>query len=140
MASTSLCVTTRATTTTRVMVADRSTPAARAATCVSGTDDAVSINIDYSSSSFGFSHQGSPQLIIRRQLFLSSVFSSVTSTSAVSSFTTSINLFLAFHVSSFLATPSFSQYTHHVSSVRVYTNSVLPLVFSPQTVPPVLSL
>ena len=43
-------------------------------------------------SSFGFSHQGSPQRIFLLQLFLSSVSSSVTSTSAMSSFTTSINL------------------------------------------------
>ena len=46
------------------------------------------------------------------------------------SFTTSINLL--FVVSSFLATPSsasFSQYTHHPSSVGVHTISVLPLVF-----------
>ena len=39
-----------------------------------------------------FSHQGSPQRIFHLQLFLSSVPSSVTSTSAMSSFTTSINL------------------------------------------------
>ena len=45
-----------------------------------------------SSSSFGFSHQGSPQRIFLLQLFLSTVSSSVTSTSAMSSFTTSINL------------------------------------------------
>ena len=45
-----------------------------------------------SSSSFGFSHQGSPQRIFYLQLFLSSVSSSVTSTSAMSSFTTSVNL------------------------------------------------
>ena len=48
------------------------------------------IGID--SSSFGFSHQGSQQQIFLPQLFLSSVSSSVTSTSAMSSFTTSINL------------------------------------------------
>ena len=47
-----------------------------------------------SSSSFGFSHQGSPQRIFHLQLFLSSVSSSDTSTSALSSFTTSINLLL----------------------------------------------
>ena len=39
-----------------------------------------------------FSHQGSPQRILLLQLFLSTVSSSVTSTSAMSSFTTSINL------------------------------------------------
>ena len=81
------------------------------------------------SSSFGFSHQGSPQRIFHLQLLLSSISSSVTSTSAMSSFTTS---FLAFPVSSFLATPSsasFSQYTHHLSSVHVHTTSVSPLVF-----------
>ena len=39
-----------------------------------------------------FSHQGSPQRIFLLQLFLSTVSSSVTSTSAMSSFTTSINL------------------------------------------------
>ena len=39
-----------------------------------------------------FSHQGSPQRIFHLQLLLSSVSSSVTSTSAMSSFTTSINL------------------------------------------------
>ena len=49
-----------------------------------------------SSSSFGFSHQESPQRIFLLQLFLSSVSSSVTSTSAMSSFTTSITSFLAF--------------------------------------------
>ena len=41
-----------------------------------------------SSSSFGLSHQGSPQRIFLLQLFLSTVSSSVTSTSAMSSFTT----------------------------------------------------
>ena len=45
-----------------------------------------------SSSSFGFSHQVSPQRIFHLHLFLSSVSSSVTSTSAMSSFNTSINL------------------------------------------------
>ena len=45
-----------------------------------------------SSSSFGFSHQGSPQRIFHLQLLLSSVSSSVTPTSAMSSFTTPINL------------------------------------------------
>ena len=62
---------------------------------------------------------------------------------SLSSFTTSINLLFAFPVSSSLATPSsssFSQYTHHLSSVHVHTTSVSPLVFSLQTVPPVLSL
>ena len=39
-----------------------------------------------------FPHQGSPQRIFLLQLFLSTVSSSVTSTSAMSSFTTSINL------------------------------------------------
>ena len=85
---------------------------------------------------FGFSHQESPQQIFHIQLFLSTVSSSVTSTSAMSSFTTSINPLLSFPVSSFLATPSsvsFSQYTHHLSSTDVQTNSVLPLVFSLQT-------
>ena len=51
--------------------------------------------------------------------------------------------FLAFSVSSFMATPSsasFSQYTHHISSVHVHTTSVSPLVFSLQPAPPVLSL
>ena len=43
-------------------------------------------------SSFGYSHQGSPQQIFHLQLFLSSAPSSVTSTSAMSSFTTSINI------------------------------------------------
>ena len=63
-----------------------------------------------------------------RQLFLSSVSSSVTSASAMSSFTTSINLRLAFPVSSFLAIPSsesLSQYTHYLSSVHVHTTSFL---------------
>ena len=46
----------------------------------------------WSSSSFGFSHQGSPQRIFFLQFLLSTVSSSVTSTSAMSSFTTSINL------------------------------------------------
>ena len=45
-----------------------------------------------SSSSFGYSHQWSPQRIFLLLLFLSTVSSSVTSTSAMSSFTTSINL------------------------------------------------
>ena len=45
-----------------------------------------------SSSSFGFAHQGSPQRIFLLRMFLSTVSSSVTSTSAMSSFTTSINL------------------------------------------------
>ena len=96
-----------------------------------------------SSSPFGFSHQGSPQRIFRLQLILSSVSSSVTSTYVMSSFTTSINLLFAFPVSSFLATTysaSFSQYTHHLSPVDVHTTSILPLVFSLQTFPPVLSL
>ena len=44
------------------------------------------------SSYFGLSHQGSPQPIFHIQLFLSSVSSSVTSTSATSPFITSINL------------------------------------------------
>ena len=48
--------------------------------------------IDTSSSSFGFSYQGSPQRIFFLQFLLSTVSSSVTSTSAMSSFTTSINL------------------------------------------------
>ena len=39
-----------------------------------------------------FSHQGSPQRIFNLQLLLSSASSSFTSTSAMSSFTTSINL------------------------------------------------
>ena len=43
-------------------------------------------------SSFGFSHQGSPQRIFFLQFLISTVSSSVTSTSAMSSFTTSINL------------------------------------------------
>ena len=46
----------------------------------------------YTSSSFGFFHQGSPQWIFHFQLFLSSASSSVTSTTAMSSLTTSINL------------------------------------------------
>ena len=59
------------------------------------TDDVCIIILNsnkQSSSSFGFSHQGSPQRIFLHQLFLSTVSSSVTSTSAMSSFTTSINL------------------------------------------------
>ena len=59
------------------------------------TDDVCIITLNsnkQSSSSSGFSHQGSPQRIFLLQLFLSSVSSSVTSTSAMSSFTTSINL------------------------------------------------
>ena len=50
------------------------------------------------------------------------------------------------HVLSLLPHPaapsskSFSQYTHHRSSVHDHTTSVSPLVFSLQTVPPVLSL
>ena len=39
-----------------------------------------------------FTHQGSPQRIFHFQLLITSVSSSVTSTSAISSFTTSINL------------------------------------------------
>ena len=50
------------------------------------------LSASLSSSFFGFSHQGSPQRIFHFQLFLSSVSSSVTSTSAMSSFATSINL------------------------------------------------
>ena len=42
---------------------------------------------------FRLSHHGSPQRIFYLQLFLPSVSSSVTTTSAMSSFTTSINLF-----------------------------------------------
>ena len=53
---------------------------------------AVAVTLKNTSSSFGFSHQGSPQRIFLLQLFLSTVSSSVTSTSAMSSFTTSINL------------------------------------------------
>ena len=49
-------------------------------------------NIATSSSSFGFSHQWSSQRIFLLQLCLSTVSSSITSTSAMSSFTTSINL------------------------------------------------
>ena len=59
------------------------------------TDDVCIIILNsnkQSYSSLGFSHQGSPQRIFLLQLFLSSVSSSVTSTSAMSSFTTSINL------------------------------------------------
>ena len=59
---------------------------------------------------------------------------------------TSINLLLGllrfvFSGSSILSIllPIF-QYTHHLSSVHVHTTSVLPLVFSLQTFPPVLSL
>ena len=92
-----------------------------------------------SSSYFGFSHQGSPQRIFLLRFCLPSVSSYVTSTSAMSSFTTSINLFLAFPVFYFLATPSsasVSQYTHHLSSVDVHITPVLPLGFSPQTFPP----
>ena len=44
------------------------------------------------SSSFGFSHQGLPQRSFHLQLLLSCVSSSVTSTSATSSFTTLLNL------------------------------------------------
>ena len=62
----------------------------------------------------GFSDQGSPQRIFHLQLFLSSVCSCVTSTSAMSSFIiTSINvLFKAFPVSSFLATTSSASFSH----------------------------
>ena len=84
----------------------------------------------YSSSSFGFSHQGSPQRIFHLHLFLYYyVSSSVTSASAMYSFIVSI---LAFPVSSVLATPSsasFSQYTHHSSSIHDQTTSVLHIVF-----------
>ena len=52
----------------------------------------IAFNTDVTSSSFGFSHQGSPQRIFFLQFLLSTVSSSVTSTSAMSSFTTSINL------------------------------------------------
>ena len=48
----------------------------------------------------------------------------------------SIHIILGLPVSSFQAIPSsasFSQYTHHLSSVHVQTTSVLPHVFSPQT-------
>ena len=51
---------------------------------------------DTQSSSFGFSLQGSPEQMFHLQLFLSSVSSSVTSTSAMSSFTTYRNLLLGF--------------------------------------------
>ena len=90
-----------------------------------------------------FSHQGSPQRIFRIQLLLSSVSSSVTSTSVRSSFTTSINLLFGllrflFPGNSILSTllpiyPSsfLSTCPYHLSP---------PLVFSLQTVPPVLSL
>ena len=90
-----------------------------------------------------FSHQGSPHQIFHIQLLLSSVSSSVTSTSAMSSFTTSINLLFGLPRFLLLATPSsasISQDTHHLSSIHVHTTSVSPLVFSLQTVPPVLSL
>ena len=84
-----------------------------------------------------FSHQGSPQRIFNLQLLLSSASSSFTSIRCPLSPTSS----LAFPASSFLATPSsasFSQYTHHLSSVHVHTTSVF--LFSLQTVQPVLSL
>ena len=86
-----------------------------------------------SSSFFGFSHQGSPQRLFHLQLFLSSVSSFVTLTTALSSFTRSINLlfglhrfFFSWHLSS---SASFSRYTNRLSSVHVHTTSVLPLVF-----------
>ena len=50
-----------------------------------------------SSFSFEFSRQGSQQWILLLQLFLSSVSSYVISTSAMSSFTTTINLLFGLH-------------------------------------------
>ena len=66
--------------------------------CIADMNNFLAFKVDLiakthsSSSSFGFSHQGSPQRIFFLQFLLSNVSSSVTSTSAMSSFTTSINL------------------------------------------------
>ena len=76
---------------------DEDVPARQWTTFARMTDDVCIIILKsnkQSSSSFGFSHQGSPQRIFLHQLFLSTVSSSVTSTSAMSSFTTSINLLI----------------------------------------------
>ena len=90
-----------------------------------------------------FSHQGSPQRIFHLQLLLSSVSSSVILTSAMSSFTTSINLLFGL--------PRFLFPGNSILSILlpIYPSSFLStcpyhlvwtLVFSLQTVPPVLSL
>ena len=93
------------------------------------------------SSSVGSSTQRSPQRIFHFHSVYSSASSTVTSATAMSSLTTSINFHLGFPVSCFLADPSSaSQYIHHLSSVHVRTTLVMTLVFSLQTVPPVLSL
>ena len=73
-------------------------------------------------SSFSFSHQGLPHRIFLLQLFLASVSSSVTSTSAMSSFTSSINLLLGlprflFPVNSILSILLPIYGVHHLSSV-----------------------
>ena len=84
------------------------------------------------SSSFGFSRQGPPQ-IFHLHLFLSPTSSYYTSTTVLSSLTASINL----HSSGrpcFLFPGSFilcirCPNTYHISSVHVQTTSILPLVF-----------
>ena len=96
------------------------------------------------SSSVGSSTQRSTQRIFHFHSVFSSASSTVTSATAMSSLTSSINFHLGLPVSSFLAVPSsasFSQYIHHRSSVHIRTTLVLTLAFSLETVPaPVLSL
>ena len=87
-------------------------------------------NLSVSSSSFAFSRQGSPQWIFHLHSVLSSASFSVTSATAMSSLTASINLLFGLHRFLFPGS-SFSQYTDHLSSVYVQTTSVLPLMFSP---------
>ena len=96
----------------------------------------VVVDIILISSYFGFSRHGSPQRIFHLQLFLPSASSSVTSTTAMSSFTTSINLLLElprflFPYSSILGI-FLPIYPSYLFSLRVQTTSVSPLcVFSP---------
>ena len=89
-----------------------------------------------------FSHQGSPQRIFNLQLLLSSASSSFTSTSAMSSFTTSINLLFGL--------PRFLFPGNSIFSILlpIYPSSFLSTCIPPQsrlscflsTVQPVLSL
>ena len=83
--------------------------------------------------------QGHPASF-RLHWVLSSTSSSVTSATAMSSFTTSLNLLLCLPGFLFPVNSILIPISHHLSSVHVQTTSVLLLVFSLQTVPLVLSL
>ena len=79
------------------------------------------------SSSFGFANQGTPYRIFHLPLFLCSVLSS-----AISAFTTSLNLLLAYPVSYFLATPSSASiYPSYFLRTCPYLLNLVSRVFSP---------